>query len=88
MSSAAVYFLFSEMPNLSFKNGIIFSGSQQTEVRTSLYKKKPTKAGKEKGQFELMTLLFMQHHLMKFQFTVKEESYERMQIKWNLLSET
>jgi len=44
MSSAAVYFLFSEMPNLRFRNGITFSGSQQTEVRTSLLKKKK-KAG-------------------------------------------
>lgn len=44
MSSAAVYFLFSEMPNLSFKNGIIFSGSQQTEVGTILYKKKKNKS--------------------------------------------
>lgn len=40
MSSAAVYFLFSEMPNLSFKNGIIFSGSWQTELGTNLLKKK------------------------------------------------
>lgn len=27
------------------------------------------------------------HHQVKFQFTVKEESHERMQIEWDLLSE-
>lgn len=92
MSSAAVYFLFSEMPNLSFKNGIIFSGSQQTELGTNLLKKKKTRKkqqGEGKGHLELMTVLFMQgHHQVKFQFTVKEGLHDKMQIKWNLLSET
>lgn len=36
-----------------------------------------------------MTVLFMQgHHQVKFQFTVKEGLHDKMQIKWNLLSET
>lgn len=77
------------MLNLSLKNGIIFSGIQETEVGTNLFKKtKQDKGREDNGHLELMTLLYMQgHHQVKFQFTVKEETHEEMHIKWNLLSE-
>lgn len=78
------------MLNLSLKNGIIFSGIQETEVGTNLFKKtKQDKGREDNGHLELMTLLYMQgHHQVKFQFTVEEETNEEMHIKWNLLSET
>lgn len=75
---------------LSLKNGIIFSGIQETEVGNNLLKKKKQDEDREdNGHLELMTLLYMQgHHQVKFQFRVKEESHGQMHIKWNLFSGT
>lgn len=35
-----------------------------------------------------MTLFIWARHELKFQFTVKEEWHEGMQMKWNFFSET
>lgn len=77
------------MLNLSLKNGIVFSGIQETEVGTNLLKKRQDEDREDNGHLELMMLLYMQgHHQVKFQFTVKEESHEEMHIQWNLPSVT
>lgn len=61
------------MLNLSLKNGIVFSGIQETEVGTNLLKKRQDEDREDNGHLELMMLLYMQgHHQVKFQFTVKE----------------
>lgn len=56
------------MLNLSLRNGIRFSGIQETEVGTNLLKKKRQDEDQEgNGHLELMTLLYLQgQHQVRF----------------------
>lgn len=74
------------MLNLSLKNGIRFSGIQETEMGTNLLKKKQDEDREDSVHLELMTLLYLQgQHQVRFQFTVKEESHEEMHIKMEFI---
>lgn len=88
MSSAAVYFLFSEMLNLSFRHDIIFSGNQQTQVGSNLLTATQQKGkGRTKPSWIDDIIVHSGPSPGEISIYSENELHKKMQIKWNLLSE-
>lgn len=86
MSSAAVYFLFSEMLNLSFRHDIIFSGSQQTQMGSNLLTATKQK-GKERKKPSWIDDIIVHAGPSPGEILIYSENElnKKMQIKWDLL---